>query len=181
VQGVTAEFLVSSIDGLTATGNVSKEFVACVQLLLRRLRRMPGFFPCARRCCPSRWRVDLRNLARSLILLPVVGNAAEHVTALVVARKNKLDLSLAVAVGSSLQIALFVIPVLVLLAWCIGQPLDLEFDSFETLLVFLTVCVVNWGASSAFPRSNALILNAFPTPCAQPLPMRAQTGWKAPA
>ncbi|BGP33579.1 hypothetical protein JCM10296v2_005383 [Rhodotorula toruloides] len=115
LTGVTAEFLVSSIDGLTATGNVSKEFVA-------------------------------------LILLPVVGNAAEHVTALVVARKNKLDLSLAVAVGSSLQIALFVIPVLVLLAWCIGQPLDLEFDSFETLLVFLTVCVVNWAIADA--RTN---------------------------
>ncbi|BGP26009.1 calciumion transporter [Rhodotorula toruloides] len=110
LTGVTAEFLVSSIDGLTATGNVSKEFVA-------------------------------------LILLPVVGNAAEHVTALVVARKNKLDLSLAVAVGSSLQIALFVIPVLILLGGLIGQPLDLEFDSFETLLVFLTVCVVNWGES----------------------------------
>ncbi|GEM12858.1 calciumion transporter [Rhodotorula toruloides] len=86
-------------------------------------------------------------------LAPVVGNAAEHVTALVVARKNKLDLSLAVAVGSSLQIALFVIPVLILLGGLIGQPLDLEFDSFETLLVFLTVCVVNW-ATIADGRTN---------------------------
>lgn len=139
---------------------------------------MPGFFPCVGRCCPSRSRVDLRNLGRSLILLPVVGNAAEHVTALVVARKNKLDLSLAVAVGSSLQIALFVIPVLVLLAWCIGQPLDLEFDSFETLLVFLTVCVVNWGASSAFPRSNALVLTPFlPLPASHAAIADARTNW----
>ncbi|GAA5941602.1 hypothetical protein JCM3775_005123 [Rhodotorula graminis] len=108
LTGVTAEFLVGSIDGLTATGNVSKEFVA-------------------------------------LILLPVVGNAAEHVTAVTVATRNKLDLSLAVAVGSSIQIALFVIPVLVLLGWAIGQPMDLQFDTFETLLVFLAILVVNFA------------------------------------
>ncbi|GAA5833079.1 hypothetical protein JCM11251_006508 [Rhodosporidiobolus azoricus] len=108
LTGVTAEFLVGSIDGLTQTGNVSREFVA-------------------------------------FILLPVVGNAAEHVTAITVATKNKLDLSLAVAVGSSIQVALFVIPILVLLAWCIGQPLDMLFDPFETLVVFLGIASVNWA------------------------------------
>ncbi|BGP49784.1 hypothetical protein JCM10450v2_005689 [Rhodotorula kratochvilovae] len=108
ITGVTAEFLVGSIDGLTQTGNISREFVA-------------------------------------LILLPVVGNAAEHVTAVTVATRNKLDLSLAVAVGSSIQIALFVIPILILLGWAIGQPLDLQFDTFETLLVFLSILVVNFA------------------------------------
>ncbi|GAA6053123.1 hypothetical protein JCM3770_002864 [Rhodotorula araucariae] len=108
LTGVTAEFLVGSIDGLTQTGNISREFVA-------------------------------------LILLPVVGNAAEHVTAVTVATRNKLDLSLAVAVGSSIQIALFVIPILILLGWAIGQPLDLQFDTFETLLVFLSILVVNFA------------------------------------
>ncbi|GAA6020072.1 hypothetical protein JCM10207_006777 [Rhodosporidiobolus poonsookiae] len=117
ITGVTAEFLVSSIDGLTQTGNVSREFVA-------------------------------------LILLPVVGNAAEHVTAITVATKNKLDLSLAVAVGSSIQIALFVVPFLVILGWIIGQPLDLLFDPYETLLVFLCIVSVNWAISDN--RSNWL-------------------------
>ncbi|GAA5933735.1 uncharacterized protein JCM15063_001398 [Sporobolomyces koalae] len=117
LTGVTAEFLVGSIDGLTSTGNISTEFVA-------------------------------------LILLPVVANAAEHVTAITVATKNKLDLSLAVAVGSSIQIALFVVPVLVLIAWCIGQPLDLFFDPFEVLLLFLCVCGVNWAIADG--RTNWL-------------------------
>ncbi|GAA5882907.1 hypothetical protein JCM16303_006640 [Sporobolomyces ruberrimus] len=117
LTGVTAEFLVSSIDGLTSTGNISTEFVA-------------------------------------LILLPVVGNAAEHVTAITVATKNKLDLSLAVAVGSSIQISLLVVPFLVILAWCIGQPLDLFFDPFETLLLFLSICAVNWAIADG--RTNWL-------------------------
>ncbi|BGP17887.1 hypothetical protein JCM10213_000965 [Rhodosporidiobolus nylandii] len=112
VTGVTAEFLVSSIDGLTESTSINREFVA-------------------------------------LILLPVVGNAAEHVTAITVATKNKLDLSLAVAVGSSIQIALFVIPVLVLLAWVIGQPLDFLFDPYETLLVFLCILSVNLAISDS--------------------------------
>lgn len=61
--------------------------------------------------------------------------------AITVATKNKLNLSLAVAVGSSIQIAFFVIPVLVLLGWAIGQPLDFDFNTFETLVVFLAGCV----------------------------------------
>lgn len=81
----------------------------------------------------------------ALILLPLVGNAAEHLTAVVVARRNKLDLSMAVAVGSSIQIALFVIPFLVLLGWCIGQPLTLFFDPFEVVMLFLSVVAVNWA------------------------------------
>ena len=75
------------------------------------------------------------NISRefvALILLPLVGNAAEHVTAVVVSVKDKIDLSLSIAVGSSIQIALFVIPLLVVLAWAIGQPLTMKFDLFET-------------------------------------------------
>ncbi|ELU40708.1 sodium/calcium transporter [Rhizoctonia solani AG-1 IA] len=59
-----------------------------------------------------------------LILLPIVGNAAEHVTAVTVSVKDKLDLSIGVAVGSSIQIALFVIPLLVVIAWGMGKPFD---------------------------------------------------------
>jgi len=78
-----------------------------------------------------------------IILLPIVGNAAEHVTAVSVAMKNKMDLSIGVAVGSSIQIALLVIPVLVILGWIIGQPLTLFFQAFETVALFVSVIIVN--------------------------------------
>lgn len=73
-----------------------------------------------------------------MILLPIVGNAAEHVTAVTVSVKDKLDLSIGVAVGSSIQIALLVIPFIVVLAWIVGKPLTLLFDPFEAVVLFLT-------------------------------------------
>ncbi|KLJ13622.1 calcium/proton exchanger [Blastomyces silverae] len=77
-----------------------------------------------------------------LILIPIVGNAAEHVTAIVVAYKNKMDLAIGVAIGSSLQIALFVTPFLVILGWIMGRDLTLHFHSFETVTFFLSQLVV---------------------------------------
>jgi len=79
-----------------------------------------------------------------LILLPIVGNAAEHVTACVVAYKDKMDLAIGVAIGSSMQIALFVTPFLVILGWIIGQPMTLHFQLFETVTFFVSVLVVNY-------------------------------------
>lgn len=79
-----------------------------------------------------------------LVLLPIVGNAAEHVTACVVAYKNKMDLAIGVAIGSSLQIALFVTPFLVVLGWAMGQPMTLHFQMFETVVFFVSVLVVNY-------------------------------------
>ncbi|KAF2220903.1 Sodium/calcium exchanger protein-domain-containing protein [Elsinoe ampelina] len=79
-----------------------------------------------------------------LILIPIVGNAAEHVTAVVVAYKDKMDLAIGVAIGSSMQIALFVTPFLVLLGWAMGQPMTLHFQLFETVVFFLSVMVVNY-------------------------------------
>lgn len=55
-----------------------------------------------------------------MILLPIVGNAAEHATAVTVAAKDKMDLSIGVAVGSSMQIALLVLPLLVVIGWIAG-------------------------------------------------------------
>jgi len=77
-----------------------------------------------------------------LILIPIVGNAAEHVTAVIVAWKNKMDLAIGVAIGSSLQIAIFVTPFLVILGWIIGQPMTLHFETFETVALFLASLVV---------------------------------------
>jgi Ca2+:H+ antiporter len=79
-----------------------------------------------------------------LILIPIVGNAAEHVTAVVVAYKGKMDLAINVAIGSSMQIALFVTPFLVILGWIMHQPMTLHFQGFETIVFFISVLIVNY-------------------------------------
>ncbi|KAJ7205329.1 Sodium/calcium exchanger protein-domain-containing protein [Mycena haematopus] len=79
-----------------------------------------------------------------IILLPIVGNAAEHVSAVYGARKDKLTLSMGVAVGSSIQISLFVIPFIVVIAWIMGKPLTMLFDPYEAICLFLTVLTVNY-------------------------------------
>jgi len=79
-----------------------------------------------------------------LILLPIVGNAAEHVTAVVVALKDKMDLAMGVAIGSSMQIALLVTPFLVILGWIIDVDMTLHFETFETVVFFLSVLVVSY-------------------------------------
>ncbi|UJO19900.1 Vacuolar calcium ion transporter [Fulvia fulva] len=89
-----------------------------------------------------------------LIILPIVGNAAEHVTAVTVAAKNKMDLAIGVAVGSSIQIALFVTPVVVLLGWILDTNMSLYFNIFETISLFVTVFVVNFLVLDG--RSNYL-------------------------
>ena len=85
----------------------------------------------------------LPELFIGVILLPFFGNAAEHFTAVIVAGKDKMDLSVAIAVGSSVQIALFAAPLMVLFAWALGVPLTLEFGMLETAATFLSVLVVN--------------------------------------
>ncbi|KMP05177.1 vacuolar calcium ion transporter /H(+) exchanger [Coccidioides immitis RMSCC 2394] len=89
--------------------------------------------------------VESANISRTfigLILIPIVGNAAEHVTAIVVAYKNKMDLAIGVAIGSSLQIALFVTPFLVILGWIFNRDMTLHFQTFETVAFFVSGLVV---------------------------------------
>ncbi|MEP6987901.1 MAG: calcium/proton exchanger [Chloroflexota bacterium] len=77
-----------------------------------------------------------------IIVIPLVGNIAEHIVAVQVALKNKMELSLAVSVGSSLQVALFVAPVLVFITLILtGQPLLLVFSTFELIAIFATVLI----------------------------------------
>jgi Ca2+:H+ antiporter len=71
-----------------------------------------------------------------IILIPLVGNVAEHVVAVQAAMKNKMELSLAISLGSSLQIALFVAPLLVFISLAIGNPLTLTFNTFELIALF---------------------------------------------
>jgi Ca2+:H+ antiporter len=99
-------------------------------------------------------KLGLTSLFTGVILLPIIGNAAEHTTAVSVAIKNKMDLSVSVAVGSSLQIALFVAPVLVIAGWFMGQPMDLDFNPFELVAVSVAVLITNSISSDG--KSNWL-------------------------
>lgn len=90
-----------------------------------------------------------------LILLPIVGNAAEHATAVTVAVKDKMDLAIGVAVGSSMQIALLVIPLMVIIGWILGNNcMNLSFDGFQVAVLFVAVLLVNYLTADG--RSNYL-------------------------
>lgn len=89
-----------------------------------------------------------------LIILPIVGNAAEHVTAITVAMKNKMDLSIGVAVGSSIQVALFMSPLTVILGWCMNREMTLYFTLFQTVCLFVSAFIVNFLVLDG--RSNYL-------------------------
>lgn len=77
----------------------------------------------------------------SIILLPIVGNAAEHAGAIIFAFKNKLDISLGVALGSATQISLFVVPLSIIVAWILGIDMDLNFNILETGSLALAIIV----------------------------------------
>ncbi|KAI1373945.1 Calcium/proton exchanger [Hypoxylon crocopeplum] len=80
-----------------------------------------------------------------LILLPIVGNACEHATAVTVAIKDKMDLAIGVAIGSSMQVALLLIPLLVIIGWGMGnQEMTLAFDTFQVIVLFVSVLLVNY-------------------------------------
>ncbi|KAF5388984.1 hypothetical protein D9757_005086 [Collybiopsis confluens] len=78
-----------------------------------------------------------------LILLPIVGNAAEHVTSIWMALKGQMELTIGICVGSSIQIAAFVIPLLVVIGWISNHELTLFFANFETITFFASVFLVN--------------------------------------
>lgn len=98
--------------------------------------------------------LGLTPLFTGVILLPLVGGAAEYVTAVGVALKNNMDLSVSIALGSSLLVALLVAPVLVLIGQFIGQPMDLNFSLFEVVTVIIAVVIAN--VISLDGRSNWL-------------------------
>ncbi len=79
--------------------------------------------------------LGLSEFFLGIILIPLVGNAAEHFVAVQVAAKNKMDLALSIAIGSSLQIALFIAPILVFISLALGHPMPLEFTTHEVLAV----------------------------------------------
>ena len=86
--------------------------------------------------------MGLGKVFMGVVVVAVVGNAAEHSTAVIVAMKGKMDLALGIAMGSSMQIALFVAPVLVIAGHLMGTPLGLEFTVLEVVAVMLSVGAV---------------------------------------
>src|SRR5262249_44869851 len=86
--------------------------------------------------------VGVTEVFVGIIVVAIIGNAAEHSTAVVVAMKNKMNLSVGIAIGSSLQIALFVAPVLVFLSYLFGRPMDLEFTMPEVFAVVASVYIL---------------------------------------
>lgn len=105
-----------------------------------------------------------------IILLPIVGNAVEHVTAVTVAMKDKMDLAMGVAIGSCTQISLFVVPLTVLVGWSFGKDMTLNFPQFEITLYVMSVFTVsivlsnptcNWLEGSMLITTYILIAVGF--------------------
>jgi len=97
----------------------------------------------------------------SIILLPIVGNAAEHAGAIIFALKNKLDITLGVALGSATQISMFVVPLSVIVAWIAGIQMDLDFKLIETGSLFVSVIVTAFtlqDGSSHYLKGILLLL-----------------------
>jgi Ca2+:H+ antiporter len=89
-------------------------------------------------------QVGMTKVFVGVILVAIIGNAAEHSTAVLMALKNKMDLAINIAVGSSIQIALFVAPMLVFLSYAIGPqgPMDLLFTNLEVIAIVLSVAIM---------------------------------------
>jgi Ca2+:H+ antiporter len=91
---------------------------------------------------PALESLGLSELFVGLILIPVIGNAAEHSSAVMFALRNKVDVTLEIAIGSSTQIALFVAPVLVFISLAVGHPMDFVFSTFEVAAVGLSALLM---------------------------------------
>ena len=108
--------------------------------------------------------IGLSEVFIGVVVVAVIGNAAEHSTAVLVAMKNRMDLGLNIAIGSSIQIALFVAPVLVFVSYFMPHgPMDLHFTRFEVLAVAIAVGVVNLVAQDGESNwlEGALLLAVY--------------------
>ena len=105
-----------------------------------------------------------------IIILPIISSAAEYWTALTMAIKNRIELSINIAMGSSLQIALFVAPVLVFTSILLGKPMNLVFELFEVVSIIASVAIVskistdgevNWLEGSMLIGAYIILATAF--------------------
>ena len=119
---------------------------------------------------PALADLGLSKLFVGLIVVPVIGNAAEHSSAVAMALRNKVDVTLEIAIGSSTQIALFVAPVLVFISLAAGHPMDFVFDTFEVVAVGLSTLIValisqdgrsNWLEGAQLVAAYAIMAISF--------------------
>jgi Ca2+:H+ antiporter len=103
---------------------------------------------------PALESIGLSKFFLGLIVIPIIGNAAEHSSAVLFAARDKVDITLEIAIGSSTQVALFVAPVLVFISLAVGHPMDFVFTTFEIAAVALATLIV--ALISLDGRSNWL-------------------------
>ena len=108
--------------------------------------------------------VGLTDFFVGLVVVPIIGNAAEHSSAVMMALKNRMDLAVNIAIGSCVQVALLVAPILVFLGVAFGQPMTLAFSSFEvvsvTLAVLIAMAVINDAESNWLEGALLLLVYA---------------------
>ncbi|CAN5433333.1 hypothetical protein BH18ACI2_BH18ACI2_24680 [soil metagenome] len=100
----------------------------------------------------ARETLGLTEVFVGVIVVAIIGNAAEHSSAILMAMRNKMDLSLGIALGSSLQIALFVAPILIFASYLFGRPMNFEFTIPEVVAVVASIFIV--GQISSDGESN---------------------------
>ena len=114
--------------------------------------------------------LGVSELFIGVIVIPIIGNAAEHSTSVMMALKNKMEISLEIAIGSSTQIALFVAPLLVFLGYLIGRPLDLLFTGYELVVIIMATVITamismdgrsNWLEGAQLLSAYAIMAIAF--------------------
>ncbi len=119
---------------------------------------------------PALETLGLSELFVGLILIPVIGNAAEHSSAVMFALRNKVDVTLEIAIGSSTQIALFVAPVLIFISLAVGHPMDFVFSTFEVAAVGLSALLMtlisldgesNWLEGAQLVGAYAIMAISF--------------------
>ena len=109
-------------------------------------------------------QVGVSEAFLGVILVPVIGNVAEHLVAVQMATRNKMDLSVEIAIASSLQIALFVAPLLVFISLAVGHPMMLVFNRFEMLalgVAILATSLVSFDGESNWLEGAELLLVYF--------------------
>lgn len=99
--------------------------------------------------------LEISSIFLAAIIIPIIGNAAEHASAITFGYKNRLELSLAIAVGSSTQIALMVLPLLTIVGWIFNKPMSFNFSSYEATTLLLTIITVTFALKDG--RSNWLL------------------------
>jgi Ca2+:H+ antiporter len=107
--------------------------------------------------------MGLSEIFVGLIVVPIIGNAAEHSSAVMMALKNRMDLAVGIAIGSSTQVALLIAPLLVFLGLLFGRPMDLAFSLMEVASVTLAAAIASSVVRDAESNwlEGALLLSVY--------------------